>query len=668
MRTKNKLNIRTVVLSAIMVIIFFAYTVRVVDLQVTDREKYLKQASGITTKTVTVKAARGEILDTYGRPIAVNRDGYNIVFNRAYIDMESVNETISVLISYLEKEKQAWNDDLPFSKKSVTFKKNSDDDIVRLKNILGLNSYATAQNCYDSMVTRYGLEDFDLTTQRKIMGVRYSMEKADFSVSLPYTFAEDVGNDIMTTVFEVSNELSGVEIDTVPVREYVNGGSVAPHIIGMVGSIPAEDWEEYKEKGYSYDDKVGVSGVEYAYEEYLHGTDGEITYKLDNEGNIVSSEVTKKAVAGNTVILSLDKTLQISAQDALQDLILELQKKNSEVSGGSIVVSNVKTGNIITAANYPSYNMEDYNEKYSELAADTVGMPLLNRAFMGAYPPGSAFKPAVASIGLYLNKITPYDTVYCAHKYTYYKDSQPVCMGYHGSLNVVKALSVSCNVFFYDLGRRIGITDMNKYCLQYGLGVKTGIEVPESAGTLAGSDYSESIGSIWSPGMTLQAAIGQSDNMFTPLQLCMYTSTIANNGTRYKASLLNKIMNYSLTDTVYEYEPKVLNKIKFPKSVFTTVKQGMLSVTTEGTGSTVFDNYSIKVGGKSGTAENPPHGDHSVFIAFAPFDSPEIAVSVIIEHGLKSYVSGSLVKAVFDEYFFKQYGKSDDARENQILK
>ncbi len=667
MRNRKKINIRTVVLSFIMIAVFFAYTVRVVDLQVTDREKYLKQASGITKKTVVVKAARGEILDTYGRPIAVNRDGYNIVFNRAYIDMDKLNDTISVLIDYLEEQNKKWVDDLPLTNKSVTFKKNSDDDISRLKTTLGLNSYANAQNCFDSMVKRYELEGLSVSLQRKIMGVRYTMEKSDFSVSLPYTFAEDVGNEIMTAVYEASKELAGVEIDTVPVREYVGNGNVAPHIIGMVGSIQQEDWEKYKKKGYSFNDKVGVSGIEYAYEDYLHGKDGEITYKLDNEGNIVSSEVTKKAVAGNTVILSLDKTLQLSAQDALAKLIEELKRKNSEISGGSIVVSNVKTGNIITAANYPSYTMKEYNKKYNELASDSVGMPLLNRAFMGAYPPGSAFKPAVASIGLYLKKITPYDQVYCSHVYRYYKDSQPKCMGYHGYVNVVQALSASCNIFFYDLGRRIGITDMNKYCLQYGLGVKTGIEVPESAGTLAGSDYSASIGSIWSPGMTLQAAIGQSDNMFTPLQLCMYTSTIANNGTRYKASLLNKIMNYSLTDTVLEYKPTVLNKIDFPSSVFSTVKKGMLSVTTEGTGSTVFENYAIKVGGKSGTAENPPHGDHSVFIAFAPFDSPEIAVSVIIEHGLKSYTSASLVKAVFDEYFFKQYGKSNDIKQDRIL-
>lgn len=664
-KQKKKTNVRNIVLSLLLVAVMVGYTGRVFQLQVSNRDYYMAQASGISKRVAVIKAARGEILDAYGRPIAVNRDGYNIVFNKAYLDEDKLNDTITTLTNYLDNRNLKWVDNLPLKLNSVAFKKDKDDRL-KMINLLGLNSYATAQNCFDSMVKRYELEGLDEKLQRRVMGVRYSMELADFSVSLPYTFAEDVGKEVMTSVYEFSGELKGVEIDTVPQRDYP-GGDVAPHIIGTVGPIQAEDWKEYKKKGYSYNDKVGVSGIEYAYEKYLHGQDGEITYKLDSSGNIVSSEVTKKAVPGNTLILSLDKTLQSVAQKSMAKVITGLQRKNPEVSGGAVVVSNVKTGNIIAAANYPSYTMDEYKKSYNKLLEDKNN-PLLNRAFQGAYPPGSAFKPAVASIGLYLNKVTPYELLNCHGVYDYYKDYRPKCMGYHGNLNIVEALSVSCNSYFYELGRRIGITDLNKYCLQYGLGTETGIEVPESAGVLAGSDYSESIGSTWSAGMTLQAAIGQSDNMFTPLQLCMYTSTIANNGVRYKASLLKKVMNYSLTDTVYEYKPTVLNKIKFGSSVYSVVKKGMLSVTTEGTGSAVFDHYKIKVGGKSGTAENPPHGDHSVFVAFAPFDSPEIAVSVIIEHGLKSYTSATVVKEIFDEYFLKQYGKEKDPSQDKILK
>lgn len=665
MRSKKKLNIRNVALSVVLIAVFIVYTIRIVDLQIIDRDRYLTQAKGISKQSSVIKAARGEILDAYGRPLAVNRDGYNIVFNKAYLDMDNVNSTITVLTNYLQSKNVDWIDELPL-KNAEKFSTKDTNDIARLKSILGLNSYATPKNCYDSMVSRYQLEGLSEKLQRRIMGVRYSMELADFSITLPFTFAEDVGSDIMTAIYETSDSLKGVEISTVSVRDY-GEGNVATHLIGTVGSIQAEDWEDYKKKGYSYNDKVGISGIEYAYESYLRGTDGEITYNLDSSGNIISSEVTKKAVPGNSVILSLDKTLQLVAQNSLANLLEELKLKNSEISGASVVVSNVKTGNIITSANYPSYTMKEYSKNYTSLIEDKDN-PLLNRAFLGTYPPGSAFKPAVASIGLYLNTVSPTDTVYCKQKYDFYEDTQPGCMGYHRYVNIVDALSVSCNYYFYDLGRRIGITNMNKYCLQYGLGVKTGVEVPESAGVLAGSDYSESIGSNWSAGMTLSAAIGQSDNMFTPLQLCMYTGTIANNGTRYKASLLKEIKNYSLTETIKKYEPVVLNKIDFSDSVFSVVKNGMLSVTTEGTGSAVFENYDIKVGGKSGTAENPPHGDHSVFIAFAPFDSPEIAVSVVVEHGLKSYVSASVVKEIFNEYFLKQYNKKTDTAPDKILK
>ena len=663
MRSKKKISGRNIFLAILLVFVLVAYSARVFQLQVIDREYYINQAEGITSTKSIIKAARGEILDAYGRPIAVNRDGYNIVLNRAYIDMDEVNDTLLILTNYLKLQGKEWKDELPLKKKSADFT-GQKEDIAALKNKLGLNTYATAQNCFDSMVSRYGLENLNKELQRRIMGVRYTMEKEDFSVSLPYTFSEDVGEKIMTALYESSFELEGVEIESVPVREYVEG-NIATHLIGSVGSIQAEDWEDYKKKGYSYDDKVGISGIEYAYEEYLHGTDGEITYELDSSGKIISSKVTKKAVAGNTLILSLDKTLQVVAQNSLAELIEELKKKNSEISGGAVVVSNVKTGNILCAANYPSYSLEEYKKNYSELA-ENPDMPLLNRAFMGAYPPGSVFKPAVATIGLHLNKITSSESIFCKHTYDYYEDSQPTCMGYHANVSLKEAISVSCNYYFYELGRRIGISDMNKYCLQYGLGTATGIELPESTGVLAGSDYSESVGSTWSPGMTLSAAIGQSDNMFTPLQLCMYTSTIANNGVRYKASLLSKIMNYSLTETVLEYEPIVLNKINISKSVYSDVKDGMLSVTTDGTGSAVFENYEIMVGGKSGTAENPG-GDHSVFVAFAPFDSPEIAVSVVIEHGLKSYTSASVVKEIFDEYFLKQYGKKADQKQDTIL-
>ncbi len=663
MRSKKRVDKRIIALSLIIVAVIVAYSSRVFQLQITDRDFYLAQANGITHRTAVIKAPRGEILDTYGRPIAVNRDGYNITFNRAYIDMDNINNTISVLTGYLKGKDIPWIDELPVKKGSVVFD-GEDSEIVTLKNKLGLNSYATAQNCFDSMIKRYELEGVEASLQRTIMGVRYTMELKDFSVSLPYTFAEDVGDEVMTAIYETKSEFQGVEITTVPMREYMDG-NIATHLIGTVGSIRAEEWESYKKKGYSYNDTVGISGIEYAYEDFLRGKDGEITYKLDSTGNIISSEVTKEAVAGNTLILSLDKTLQLVAQNSLEKLIKELNSKNSEITSGSVVVANVKTGNVLTAANYPSYTMKEYEKNYSKLVTDK-NMPLLNRAFQGVYPPGSTFKPAVATIGLQLNKITAGETLYCSSVYRYFEDYQPVCMGYHKYVNLTGALSVSCNCYFYELGRRIGITDMNKYCLQYGLGSNTGIEIPESTGVLAGSDYSESIGSTWSPGMTLQAAIGQSDNMFTPLQLCMYTSTIANNGVRYKASLLKKVMNYSLTKTVYEYEPTILNKINFSKSVFSTVKEGMLSVTTEGTGSSIFDDYDIKVGGKSGTAENAG-GDHSVFVAFAPFDSPEIAVSVVIEHGLKSYVSASLVKEIFDEYFLKQYGKENDPSFDKIL-
>ena len=661
-KKRDKRRYITIVVCAVLV--FVLIFGRAFEIQIINSKRYVEQANGISKITAPIKASRGEILDCYGRPIATNREGYNIIFNYASISKTTINDTILSLINLLKNHE--WKDDLPLTDTApYSFDKEAAEiSKKRMLDMLELAHYATPQNCFDALVKRYSLEDRDKKQQRLIMGVRYTMERAGFSISVPFTFAEDVSSKVMTVILENTDIYgeNGVSVEVASFREYDNA-SVAPHIIGTVSPIYAEDWEELKAKGYSYDDKVGRSGIEKACEDDLRGTDGEITYTVDSKGKIISSEVTKEPVPGCTVRLTIDKNVQISAQKALMDTIKQLNADKIYANAGAAVAVNVKTGGVLAAVNCPTYTYEQYENDYESLVKDTTGRPLFDRAFTGAYPPGSTFKPAVACAALQEGVITDSEVITCVRKYRYFKDYQPNCMHFHGGITLIPALSKSCNYFFFETGRRLGITKMNAYCKKLGLGVKTGVEVSESAGTLAGPESRAE----WYEGYTLSAAIGQSDNAFTPLQLATYTATIANSGVRYKTTLIDKVMSYSQDKVIRKNEPQIADTVKLDESVINSVKKGMLSVTEDGTGSRVFADYPITVGGKTGTAETTKGADHTVFIAFAPYDNPEIAVAVIIEHGKYSSYSGGLLKAIFNAYFFTELQNETDEPAYELL-
>ncbi len=661
-KKRDKRRYITIVVCAVLV--FVLIFGRAFEIQIINSKRYVEQANGISKITAPIKASRGEILDCYGRPIATNREGYNIIFNYASINKTTINDTILSLIKLLKNHE--WKDDLPLTDTApYSFDKEAAEiSKKRMLDMLELAHYATPQNCFDALVKRYSLEDRDKKQQRLIMGVRYTMERAGFSISVPFTFAEDVSSKVMTVILENTDIYgeNGVSVEVASFREYDNA-SVAPHIIGTVSPIYAEDWEELKAKGYSYDDKVGRSGIEKACEDDLRGTDGEITYTVDSKGKIISSEVTKEPVPGCTVRLTIDKNVQISAQKALMDTIKQLNADKIYANAGAAVAVNVKTGGILAAVNCPTYTYEQYENDYESLVKDTTGRPLFDRAFTGAYPPGSTFKPAVACAALQEGVITDSEVITCVRKYRHFKDYQPNCMHFHGGITLIPALSKSCNYFFFETGRRLGITKMNAYCKKLGLGVKTGVEVSESAGTLAGPESRAE----WYEGYTLSAAIGQSDNAFTPLQLATYTATIANSGVRYKTTLIDKVMSYSQDKVIRKTEPQIVDTVKLDESVINSVKKGMLSVTEDGTGSRVFADYPITVGGKTGTAETTKGADHTVFIAFAPYDNPEIAVAVIIEHGKYSSYSGGLLKAIFNAYFFTELQNETDEPAYELL-
>jgi len=648
--------------------------------QLVDGEQYKSQAIKYTATSLTITAARGEIVDRYGRAIAQNRMGYSIVFNRAEMDKERWNDTIWKLTRILEEEGEEWIDNCPIvinPSGYAGYVEGEDKAIADMKAELNLQSYATAQNCLDTMYEEYELTNQDPAVARVIMGVRLNMELMEFSSSNPYTFAEDVSLDTVEKVAENSELLKGVEIHVVPIREYTDG-TIAPHLIGNTGPIFAEEYEELKAQGYSINATIGKFGIEKTYESYLKGTNGVRKVQRDDTGEIVYEEITRAATPGNTVVLTIDSELQKVAQESIGRLVRKIAAEGGPKTGidadaGAVVVMNVRTFEVLASVTYPSFDLATYNEDYSRLLTEKAA-PLFNRVLNGTYAPGSTFKPAVALAGLQVGKDDPehginaettYDCLdlrpnkgrpgYGEYTLDKYQDFTLYCLHEHGRCDVVKAIGVSCNIFFYATGYRLGITRMNDYCKQLGLGVSTGIGMGESKGILAGREDREKREMGWYEADTLTAAIGQNDNKFTPMQLCAYISTIANGGTRYEARIIKTIKTYDMEETVVEdtsENPVVYNELNVDTVMINIVKQGMKSVTEDGTAAELLGDYDIAVGGKTGTADTTDDATaNALFIAFAPFDEPEIGVAIVGERCGYGNRMVQVARDIFDYYF-----------------
>lgn len=644
------------VLSVLLILVLLLYIGRIYSLQIVNAHKYSSAAKGsASTRTSILKASRGEILDRYGRQIAVNRDGYNVVFNKAYVK-DNLNDVILSLITLMNENGCEYIDKLPLEKTApFDFNGESTDKLIKT---LGLAHFATSDDCFKRMVERYSLEDYTPDEQRAIMAARYGMDISDFSIAYPYTFAEDIPTELMRKISERGLFLDGVSVDIVPFRQYTDT-SLAVNLIGTVGPIYEEDWKKYKKKGYSLSDKVGKSGIELWAEDYLHGTDGEVTYYLDTKGNIIDSRVTKEPVSGKTIVLTLDSKIQRKTQDMLESAVRGLQATGGTATAGSAVVMDVNSAKVICAANYPTYDSATLSENYNKLLEDKR-KPLTDRAFQGVYPIGSTIKPIVATAALEMGKYSFGETIFCSQVYNYFGDYKPKCMHYHGNVNLKTALSKSCNYFFFELGRRVGATTLTDYFKQFGLGVKTGVEVDDSAGILV-NPSTDGFG-----GDTLQISIGQL-NAFTPLQMANYVATFANGGTHYRATLIDKIVSYDLKEVYDDCKSEIVNEISIKDENIKAIKEGMLSVTVDGTGRAALGDYPIKIGGKTGTSQTNSGADHSTFIVFAPYDNPQIAISVVLEHGHSSYTSGNIVRNILDYCFFSDDNSSKETLPYTVL-
>lgn len=680
-KTKST-KFRTVAFTVAVLFVFSLFIADLFRIQIANADEATVERVALKQTDTTIKAARGEILDCNGKPLVTNKQVNSVIFNGSYFprtdEQEQRNEIIVSLIHLLESYGTEWNNDIPLyfdQNGNVQFMADRDADIkyLKSKNVLYLNEYATAQNCFDELKTKFKLEQYSDADALKIASVCYSLKKNAFATSNPYTFADNVSVELASKIKENSGFYAGVEIQVTTEREYLNG-TLAPHIIGTIGPLNAEEYnkrtEEYntavknenltteekknlKLRAYAMDDTIGKFGLESAMEQYLRGTNGVESTITDSSGS-KTTEITTEPVQGDTVILTIDSDLQLAVQEALANFIAQYKDKASLPAVGSAVVMDVNSGAVLACATYPSYDLTTYYDNYSALSADKSS-PLWNRALQSTYEPGSTFKAAIALAGLEEGVITKDTRVTCNRIYTYFQDTQFKCLHAHGAITVAEALNQSCNIFFYETGRQLGIEKMNDYCTRLGLGQKTGVEINESKGVLASIEYREAHGGTWYPGDTVQAAIGQSDNLFTPIQLCNYVATIANGGTRYKAHFVKSVKTADYSQTIIDSTPVVLNETGISQNSINVVKDGMMRL---GGRLSAFKSLPVSVAAKTGTAESKAKvggkiesGLNGFMISFAPADNPQIAVSVAIENLNSGSATAMLVADIYKAYF-----------------
>lgn len=665
--SKIRYNIVTILVYAVGIVLIL----QLFNLQIVHGQEYRETSNTRLTRESTLKAARGNILDSTGNKLVTSETSFSLELYKTKIEDDVLNNTILKTINILKANKVEYIDNLPIAVNPVRYTL-SEESLKEWKTGLEIPENATAQEAFDFLKQKYNISNND-EEAIKIMAVRYEITRTGYSNIKPVEIAKDISRESAVQIREQSNDLPGMTIATGSKVKYTSG-NLASHILGQVGPITEEELKGQEDK-YDLNDIIGKTGIEYIFEDYLKGTDGVKQIDMAVDGTVTEEYVSEEAVAGSDVVLTIDANLQKVAEEALKKNIEKIANggfyETSPADAGAVVVMNVKTGEVLAMVSYPDYDPQLFVDGISQEQYDSYkeGDNLVNRAISGVYSPGSTYKMVTATAGLESGAITTKTRINDTGVYP--KFGNPVCWYWstyrrgHGYLNVTQAIQKSCNYFFYETGYRTGIENIVKYAKYYGLGSKTGIELlGESTGTIARPEIVEERGEVWTPGYTLSAAIGQGDNGFTPIQMAKYISTLANGGDSVDVTLIKSIIrpdgtevsNEELESYVNErlgYTPEKPENLDLKEENIDAILKGMKGVTESGgTAYSTFANFDIEVAGKTGSAET---GDDSVvhgwFVGFAPFDDPEIAVVVLIENAGSGGFTAETARDIMAEYF-----------------
>lgn len=666
----------------VVIVIGIVFIITLFNLQIVNGEKYREQSEKRMLRTQTITAPRGEIYDRNGVILATNKLSYDVTLYKVRVSTKEQNDGILRLIEILNENSDKIYSTFPVNETLNGFNFESEEEAKKWKKEVNLDENLSFDEVIDKYIEKYELQEYsyDRQNQIKMIEVKYEANLNGYSLFNNATIAKDISQNSVAKLGEEKYKIYGISIVSVPKRYYPNSNLLA-HTIGYVSKISSTEYDNRKNEGYNVNSVVGKAGIEQSFEKYLRGTDGVIKEETDGLGNVSSQTETVEAKSGNNVTLTIDYRLQKVSEEALLNTITGLQngtlvgKKFSDANAGAAIVLDVESGEVLASASYPTYDINtliggisltDWNNLQNNPLH-----PMLNRTISGTYSPGSTFKMLVGMAGLMNGKITVDERYYDPGIYPY--GYRPKCWLYtdrgitHGSINIEGAIKGSCNCYFYEVGRRMGIAEIVNYSKLFGLGQKTGVELSgEVSGTIAGSDPNSEDGlkTPWYLGDTLSAAIGQSGSSFTPIQLANYISTIANGGKLNKVSLIKSVENevegtgvsldeinkYSSEYTGVNFEERNLG---INSEYIDAIKKGMLSVTSEtgGTSYIVFKNSNIQVAGKTGTSQVPSGNNNGIFVGFAPYDNPKIAVVAVIEHGGEGTYTANVVKPIMEEYF-----------------
>lgn len=673
----------------ILVLVFFCF--KLYSMQVVDAERNENNITTYTTRT-RVRAARGDILDAKGNVLVTNRASYDLVFNHYVIlNSDNPNQSLLELAQLCRELGVEYTDHFPITA-SAPFTYTLGDYNSAWQGYF--QTYLASRGNLDSDISapllikelreQYRIpEEWSDEDARIVIGMRYELSLRNGITNLAnYVLIEDAEDTIRSSILELNTP--GLNVETSTVRQY--NTIYAAHVLGYVGAMTGSQWEDYKEQGYSLDALVGQSGFELAFEEYLHGTDGIRVDEVTKDGTVVRSYYEVEPKSGNNVEVTIDIILQMAAEDALEQCILELRDPEINTSadgvgldaeGGAVVALDIKTGEVLVCASYPTFDLSTLFDNYNQIL-ETEYAPLLNRALNAAYPPGSTFKVCMVIAGINNGYIDRETLIYDYGVYTKYDGFAPECLAWtlskysHGHINCMQALQCSCNYYFYELADQMKIDEIDQVAAGMGLGEHTGVELNEYTGyrsnpatkaeLFAGTDSAG-----WYAGDQVLTGIGQSYSRYTPMQLAVYMGTLCNKGVRYSATFLNRVVSSDYTSLLYEKTAEILGTTYISDEAYEACREGMLLVTSQlgGTAYSSFYNYPIQVGAKTGTAETDSGSSNTVFVCFAPYDDPQIAIAVYGEKAGGGIKMANVAKAIMNIYFGLD-GDTSDSFENQV--
>ena len=684
---KEHVNLRFNILIILVYIIGIILIIKLFDLQIVNGAEYRETSNTRLSRESTLEAARGDILDRSGNLLATTYTTFNLELYKTKSDDETLNNCILNLVTLLEQYEQEYPNNFPINEQKE-FTIDGDELTEWLENY-DLEPTASTEEVIQSFIERYEISNTEWEEIRKIIAIRYEISTKGYSSTKSLEIATNVPREVIAQISEKNSDFPGVTISTDTERTY-QYGRLASHIIGYIGRITQDELDASGDYEYENDDYVGRTGIESLFEDYLRGVDGTEEIEMSVDGTVTGSSVTQEAIQGSNIVLTIDAKLQEVTENALQENIEKIKSggfsERYDAKGGSAVVLDVNSGEVLAMASYPDYDPNDWVGGISQDAWNEIreNNALFNKSISGAYAPGSTFKMITAIAGLETGAITTTEKINDTGRYTRYADYQPVCWYYtsyhrgHGYLNVSEAIQKSCNYFFYETSYRMGISNLVKYAKYFGLGTKTGIELPsETAGTLASPEAAESLGQPWTDGNTLQAAIGQSLNNFSPLQMAKYVAMVANGGNEINPTIIKTILNADGTEAsksqIEEYVNQKLGiteetteDIEISEENLEVVREGMRSVALEqgGTAYSIFRNFDIEVGGKTGSAE-AGEDVNAWFVGFAPFDDPEICIVVMVENGGHGNYTAEVVRDIMSEYFGMNINDEEIQEDNE---